>query len=69
VLAIGGFIARLFGLSSTLAQAAARYVLVGTSDVQPGGFYAQGKLAAAPRLATDPAFAASLWTSLASLAG
>jgi NAD(P)-dependent dehydrogenase (short-subunit alcohol dehydrogenase family) len=61
---IMGFIARTFGLASTLEQAADRYVLVGTHEVEPGAFYAQGKLSDAPALARDPAFAGALWTKL-----
>jgi NAD(P)-dependent dehydrogenase (short-subunit alcohol dehydrogenase family) len=62
-----GFVARTFGMASTLEEAADRYVRVGTGDVERGAFYAQGKLADAPVLARDPAFARSLWTKLEEL--
>ena len=67
VRAIGEFIARLFRLSSTLAQAAERFVRVGTQAVEGGGFYKEGTLAAPPTQAQDPAFAAALWQRLAAL--
>ncbi|HEX7600575.1 MAG TPA: SDR family NAD(P)-dependent oxidoreductase [Polyangiaceae bacterium] len=65
----GGFVARLFGIASSLDDAAQRYVLVGTGQVDGGAFYKEGKLAPPPALADDPAFAAQLWTHLEGLAG
>jgi retinol dehydrogenase-14 len=62
--AVMGFVARAFGMASTLEQAADRYVRIGTGDVEAGAFYAQGKLADAPVLARDPAFAGALWQKL-----
>jgi NAD(P)-dependent dehydrogenase (short-subunit alcohol dehydrogenase family) len=64
----GGVIARLFGFASTLEDAAQRYVLVGTGQVDGGAFYKEGKLAPPPALADDPAFAAGLWSHLEGLA-
>ena len=64
----GGFVARLFGFASTLDDAAQRYVLVGTGQVEGGAFYKEGKLAPPPTLADDPAFSAQLWTHLEGLA-
>lgn len=61
---IGPFIARLFRLASTPEQAASRYVRLATDAVEPGGFYYEGKLRAAPRFATDAAFASSVWSTL-----
>lgn len=63
----GAFLARVFRFGSTLDQAASRYLLVGTGEVQGGGFYNQGRLDAAPALAEDPVFAAALWAHLAGL--
>lgn len=61
---IGPFIARLFRLASTPEQAAARYVRLAKDAVEPGGFYYEGKLRAAPKFATDAAFASSVWSTL-----
>lgn len=61
---LGPFIARLFRLASTPAQAAARYVWLAKDAVEPGGFYYEGKLRAAPRFATDAVFAAAVWSAL-----
>jgi retinol dehydrogenase-14 len=69
VRAIMGGIARLFGLASTLDQAAERYLRLARDGYEPGGFYAQGKLAPAPRQANDPAFARELYRRLAAIAG
>lgn len=66
---LGEFIARVLRLSSTRAQAADRFVRVGTGPVTGGAFYKEGTLAAAPVQAQDPAFAAALWQRLAPLAG
>ena len=52
--------ARLFGFASSLDDAAQRYVLVGTGQVDGGAFYKEGKLAPPPALADDPAFSAQL---------
>jgi NAD(P)-dependent dehydrogenase (short-subunit alcohol dehydrogenase family) len=65
--AVGPFVARLFRIASTLDQAAARYLSVGTGPVEPGGFYKEGVLAEAPVQSQDTAFAASLWAHLASV--
>lgn len=62
-----GFVARTFGMASTLEQAAERYVAIGTGPVERGAFYAQGKLADAPVLARDPSFANTLWEKLATV--
>jgi NAD(P)-dependent dehydrogenase (short-subunit alcohol dehydrogenase family) len=57
--------ARLFRLSSTLDEAAARYVLVATQPGEPAGFYYEGKLRALPRQAQDEGFAEQLRAALA----
>lgn len=67
MLRFGGFIARIFRFGSTLEQAAARYLLVGTGEVKGGGFYNQGTLAPAPLQADEPAFAAEVWAHLEGL--
>jgi NAD(P)-dependent dehydrogenase (short-subunit alcohol dehydrogenase family) len=64
---MGGFIARLFGLASTLEQAADRYVQLAEGPLEGGAFYAQGRLAPPPRHAADDAFGAALWQHLSSL--
>jgi retinol dehydrogenase-14 len=64
---LGPFIAKLIGITSTLEQAAERFVTVGTGEVERGGFYHEGKLHKAPRQAEDPAFAASLRSTLEGL--
>jgi NAD(P)-dependent dehydrogenase (short-subunit alcohol dehydrogenase family) len=64
---VGPFIARLFGLASTFEQAAERYFQAGTGPVDPGGFYAEGVLKAAPVQTQDAAFAATLWQHLEEL--
>jgi NAD(P)-dependent dehydrogenase (short-subunit alcohol dehydrogenase family) len=64
VRAVMGFVARVFGMASSIDDAAARFVRIGTGDVEPGGFYREGKLSPAPRLAADPTFARDLWTRL-----
>ena len=66
---IGNFVAKLFGLSSTIEQAAARFVKVGTGPIEGGGFYKEGTLAPAPVLATDAKFGAALWARLEALSG
>jgi retinol dehydrogenase-14 len=64
---IGPFVAKLLRLASTLDEAADRFVTVGTGQVEQGGFYYEGKLRDAPRLAQDPEFAASLRATLEAL--
>ena len=61
---IGEFIARLFRLSSTRDQAAARYLLAATGPVDGGGFYYEGALRPPPLQAEDEAFAESLRAAL-----
>jgi NAD(P)-dependent dehydrogenase (short-subunit alcohol dehydrogenase family) len=61
-------IARLIGLTSTLDEAAARYVRAATSDVEAGGFYYEGKLRPPPRQADDEAFAEQLRQALSARA-
>lgn len=67
LLRFSAFVAKLLGLFSSPAQAAARYLLVGTGEVKGGGFYNQGKLAPAPLQADEPAFAAEVWAHLEGL--
>jgi retinol dehydrogenase-14 len=64
---IGPVIAKLIGITSTLDEAAERFVTVGTGAVEQGGFYHEGKLRDAPRHAKDPEFAASLRSTLEGL--
>ncbi len=63
--AIGEAIARLFRLSSTRDQAAARYLRVATGPVDGGGFYYEGALRPPPIQAEDAAFAEGLRAALA----
>jgi NAD(P)-dependent dehydrogenase (short-subunit alcohol dehydrogenase family) len=60
-----GFVARLFRFASTLDEAAARYVAVGTGPVEKAGFYYEGVLRPAPLQAQDREFAAALWARVA----
>jgi NAD(P)-dependent dehydrogenase (short-subunit alcohol dehydrogenase family) len=64
---MGPFVARLLRIASTLDEAAERFVKVGTEAVEQGGFYYEGELRQAPRQAQDPAFAASLRSTLEGL--
>jgi retinol dehydrogenase-14 len=64
---IGPVIAKLLGITSTLDEAAERFVSVGTGEVEAGGFYYEGKLRTAPRQAQDPEFAQSLRSTLEGL--
>jgi retinol dehydrogenase-14 len=64
---IGPVIAKLLGITSTLDEAAERFVTVGTGEVEAGGFYYEGKLRKAPRQAQDPEFAQSLRSTLEGL--
>ena len=64
-----GLVARMFGLTSTLEQASARYVeMASAPQLESGGYYWEGRLAPAPTLAGDPAFQKELHERLASLA-
>jgi NAD(P)-dependent dehydrogenase (short-subunit alcohol dehydrogenase family) len=63
--AIGEAIARLFRLSSTRDQAAARYLRAATGPVDAGGFYYEGTLRPPPIQAEDEAFAEGLRAALA----
>ena len=65
---LGPMIAKLIGITSSLQTAAERFVTVGTGPVEEGGYYYEGTLRAAPRQALDPDFAASLRSTLTSLA-
>lgn len=64
---MGPFVAKLLRIASSLDEAAERFVKVGTEAVEQGGFYYEGKLREAPRQAQDPAFAASLRSTLEGL--
>jgi retinol dehydrogenase 14 len=64
MLAIGGFMTKLFGQATTLEEAAARFVNIGTGPVENGGYYKQGKLSAAPASLADATFGKSLWAHL-----
>lgn len=64
---IGPVIAKLLRITSSLDEAAERFVQVGTGEVEAGGFYYEGKLREAPRQAQDPGFAASLRATLEGL--
>jgi NAD(P)-dependent dehydrogenase (short-subunit alcohol dehydrogenase family) len=65
VRAIGEAIARLFRLSSTRDQAAARYLRVAIEPVDAGGFYYEGALRPPPLQAEDETFAEGLRAALA----
>ena len=65
---IGPVIAKLLRITSSLDEAAERFVQVGTGEVEHGGFYYEGKLRQAPRQAQDLEFAASLRSTLEELA-
>ena len=65
---IGPVIAKLLGITSTLDEAAARFVKVGTEAIEGGGFYHEGVLREAPRLARDQVFGQQLRTTLDALA-
>lgn len=64
---IGPVIAKLLRITSSLDEAAERFVQVGTGEVEPGGFYYEGKLRPAPRQAQDPELAAALRVTLEGL--
>jgi NAD(P)-dependent dehydrogenase (short-subunit alcohol dehydrogenase family) len=66
MLAIGSFIAKLFGMASTPAQAQERYRQAAFGAVPTGTFLAQGKPAQPPKAAQDPAQRRALWDSLES---
>ena len=58
---IGPLFAKLFRFGVTEAQAAARYVQVGTGAVEGGGYYYEGALRPAPKQASDAAFGSAVW--------
>lgn len=58
---VGPLLAKLFRIGVTEAEAAARYVKVGTGPVEGGGYYYEGELRPAPKQAQDPAFIDSVW--------
>ena len=58
---IGPFFSKLFGIGVTEAEAASRYVKVGTGPVEAGGYYYEGVLRPAPKQAQDPAFVDATW--------
>lgn len=64
---MGPVIAKLLRIATPIDQAAARFVTVGTGEVERGGFYYEGKLRDAPKQAQDPEFAASLRATLEDL--
>jgi retinol dehydrogenase 14 len=64
MLAIGGFMTKLFGQATTLDEAAARFVQIGTGPIENGGYYKQGKLSPAPASLTDASFGKRLWAHL-----
>lgn len=66
---IGPVIAKMLGITSTLDEAAERFVAVGTGPVERGGFYYEGKLRDAPKQALDSSFATSLRSTLEGLMG
>lgn len=65
---IGPIVAKLLRITSTLDEAAERFVAVGTGEVEDGGFYYEGRLREAPRQAQDPAFGEALRSTLQQLA-
>lgn len=66
--AIGPVIAYVFRFGSTLDEAAARYMKVGTGPVEPGAFYSKGELDEPAMQAKDEAFARALWSLLEGIA-
>lgn len=58
---IGPFFSKLFGIGVTEAEAASRYVKVGTEPVEGGGYYYEGVLRPAPKQAQDSAFIDAVW--------
>lgn len=66
--ALGPLVTWMFGMRSTLAQAAARYLRVGAGEVTPGGYYYEDALRDPPPCARDEAFADALWARLAAVA-
>ena len=60
LLAVGGLVTKLFGLTTTLDQAAERFVNLGTLPIKSGCYYKEGKLAVAPDSINDAAFTRSL---------
>ena len=64
---VAPWIAKILRLASSPAEAAARFVAVGTGEVEAGGFYYEGELREAPKQAQDPEFAASLRGALEGL--
>jgi NAD(P)-dependent dehydrogenase (short-subunit alcohol dehydrogenase family) len=61
---IGPALAKLFRFGTTPEVAAQRFVEVGTGPVEAGGYYYEGVLRPAPKLALDPAFSGALWAKL-----
>jgi NAD(P)-dependent dehydrogenase (short-subunit alcohol dehydrogenase family) len=57
-------VAKIFGMESTLEQAAERYVRMGSAALVGGGYYRRGVLTLPPRLARDPKFVSKLWARL-----
>ncbi|MCA9690546.1 MAG: SDR family NAD(P)-dependent oxidoreductase [Nannocystaceae bacterium] len=64
---IGPVIAKLIGITSTLDEAAARFVKVSTDAIEGDGFYHEGKPREAPKQARDEAFGQALRTTLEAL--
>lgn len=64
---MGPLVAKLFGMSSSLDDVAARYVKVCTGEVEPGGFYSEGVLSPPPKAALDPEFQRALTAHLEGL--
>jgi NAD(P)-dependent dehydrogenase (short-subunit alcohol dehydrogenase family) len=67
VRALAGGVAKVFGVASTLDQAAQRYLAAGTGAVEPGAHYAMGSLNPGPALANEQQFRSALWSKLTSL--
>jgi NAD(P)-dependent dehydrogenase (short-subunit alcohol dehydrogenase family) len=58
---VGPLFAKLFRFGATPEQAAERYVRASTDSVEGGGYYYEGVLRPAPKLAQEPAFIDSVW--------
>ncbi len=58
---VGPLFAKLFRFGATPEQAAERYVRASTDSVEGGGYYYEGALRPAPKLAQEPAFIESVW--------
>lgn len=66
---IGPFFSKLFRIGVTPQVAAERYAAIGTGPVEGAGYYYEGTLRPAPKLARDEAFSGALWAALVDATG